>query len=87
MMPAESENELEGEQIRQRDLGEQEKGVGTSKLCYGDLRVILNYMIAEQERKRSGLRIGIFSVFLVVAVITMLKAVVSVTPIIFVKIG
>ena len=87
MMPAESENELEGEQIRQRDLGEQEKGVGTSKLCCGDLRVILNYMIAEQERKRSGLRIGIFSVFLVVAVITMLKAVVSVTPIIFVKIG
>jgi len=44
-------------------------------------------MVAELEKKKSGMHIGIFTVFLVVAVITMLDAVVSVTPVIFVKIG
>ena len=58
-----------------------------NKLCCGDLRVILNYMIAEQQRKSSSLKIGIFTVFLVVTIITMLESVVSITPILFVKIG
>ena len=57
------------------------------KLCCGELRVILNYMIAEQQRKSSSLKIGIFTVFLVVTIITMLESVVSITPILFVKIG
>ncbi len=44
-------------------------------------------MIAEQQRKSSSLKIGIFTVFLVVTIITMLESVVSITPILFVKIG
>jgi hypothetical protein len=51
------------------------------------LRVILNYMIAESKKKISGLRIGIFTVFMVVTTIVMLESVISVTPILFVKLG
>ena len=49
--------------------------------------VILNYMVAETKKKASALRIGIFTVFMVVTVIVMLKSVVSITPILFVKLG
>ncbi len=51
------------------------------------MRVILNYMIAESKKKISGLRIGIFTVFMVVTTIVMLESVISVTPILFVKLG
>ncbi len=57
------------------------------KICCGDLTVILNYIIAEQNKKASGLKIGIFTVFLVVSMITMLESVISITPILFVKMG
>lgn len=53
----------------------------------GDLRVIWNYIVAEQQRKASSLKIGIFTVFLVVMIITMLESIVAVTPILFVKMG
>jgi hypothetical protein len=52
-----------------------------------DFLVIVNYIQAEQQRKASGLKIGIFSVFLVVTIITMLESVISIAPILFVKIG
>jgi len=54
---------------------------------FGDLRVIWNYIVAEQQRKASSLKIGIFTVFLVVMIITMLESIVAVTPILFVKMG
>lgn len=57
------------------------------KLCCPDLRVILNYMVAETKKKMGGLKIGIFTVFLVVAVIVMLESIVSITPVLFVKVG
>ena len=41
----------------------------------------------EQQKKQRALKIGIFTVFLVVCMITMLKSVVDSSPIIFVKIG
>lgn len=47
----------------------------------------MNYILAEQQKKSSGLKIGIFTVFLVVAIITMLESVIAVTPILFVKLG
>ena len=78
-------NAEEYDDLQERPSPESQKK--HTKLCCGDLRVILNYMVAEQEKKKSGMHIGIFTVFLVVAVITMLDAVVSVTPVIFVKIG
>jgi hypothetical protein len=58
-----------------------------SKICCPDLMVILNYMVAETKKKVSALRIGVFTVFMVVTVIVMLKSVVSITPILFVKLG
>jgi ABC-type antimicrobial peptide transport system permease subunit len=47
----------------------------------------MNYIIAEQGKKASGLKIGIFTVFLVVSMITMLESVISITPILFVNLG
>jgi len=47
----------------------------------------LNYMVAETKKKFSGLRIGIFTVFMVVASIVMMESVISVTPILFVRLG
>jgi len=44
-------------------------------------------MVAEQTKKARAFKIGIFTVFLVVMVITMLKSVVDSSPILFVKIG
>ena len=48
---------------------------------------MLRYLIVEQTKKQRALKIGIFTVFLVVMAITMLKSAVDCTPIIFVKIG
>jgi len=58
-----------------------------SKIWFGDFRVIFNYIIAETNKKESGIRIGIFTVFIVVAIITMLESVISITPILFVQMG
>ena len=49
--------------------------------------VILNYMLSEQAKKQEAMKIGIFTIFLVVMIITMLKSVVDSTPILFVKLG
>lgn len=49
--------------------------------------MILNYLNAEMQKKIGGMRIGVFTVFMVVTVIVMLESVVSVTPIFFVKFG
>ena len=45
------------------------------------------YLIAEITKKPSAFKIGIFTVFLVVMVITMLKSVVDSAPVLFVKLG
>jgi hypothetical protein len=49
--------------------------------------VIVNYVVAEQQRKTSSLKIGIFTVFLVTTIITMMVSVTDITPILFVKMG
>ena len=49
--------------------------------------VTFNYLVAEQAKKQEALKIGIFTVFLVVMIITMLKSVVDSAPILFVKLG
>ena len=49
--------------------------------------VILNYLISDTTKKQEAMKIGVFTVFLVVMIITMLKSVVDSTPILFVKIG
>ena len=45
------------------------------------------YLCSETTKKKSAFLIGIFIVFLVVMVITMLKSVVDSAPILFVKLG
>ena len=70
-----------------KDVGEGDVESQKKKLCCPDLRVILNYMVAESKKKISGLRIGIFTVFMVVTTIVMLESVISITPILFVKLG
>ena len=58
-----------------------------SKTCCAGCRTILRYLSSEIQKKPSAFKIGIFTVFLVVMVITMLKSVVDSAPILFVKIG
>ena len=57
------------------------------KLFCPDLRVILNYLFSEIHKKIGSLKIGIFTVFMVVMVIVMLESVISITPILFVSLG
>lgn len=44
-------------------------------------------MLSESNKKPTGFKIGVFTVFIVVMCITMLKSVVDSSPILFVKIG
>lgn len=46
-----------------------------------------NYLYSEITKKPSAFKIGIFTVFVVVMVITMLKSAVDSIPILFVKLG
>jgi len=55
--------------------------------CCASCRTILTYLVSEQTKKARGFKIGIFTVFLVVMIITMLKSVVDSAPILFVKVG
>jgi hypothetical protein len=55
--------------------------------CWSTFVVITESLIRETGKKQRAFRIGIFTVFLVVMVITMLKSVVDCTPILFVRIG
>lgn len=63
------------------------EGKQGSSIWFGDFRVIFNYIIAETNKKESGIRIGVFTVFIVVAIITMLESVIAITPILFVQMG
>jgi len=58
-----------------------------SRACCADLAVITNYITAEQAKKPESLKIGVFTVFLTVGVVTMLQSVMSITPILFVQMG
>ena len=49
--------------------------------------VITQSLMRETKKKQRAFKIGIFTVILVVTVITMLKSVIDCTPILFVKIG
>ena len=55
--------------------------------CWDTFLVVTQALIRETKKKQRAFQIGIFTVFLVVTVITMLKSVVDCSPILFVKIG
>ena len=58
-----------------------------SKHCCSTCKSVTQYMCSESIKKPTAFKIGVFTVFLVVMCITMLKSVVDSSPILFVKIG
>ena len=55
--------------------------------CWSSLKVIFNYLRNQNSKQPAAFKIGIFTVFLTVMVITFLESALSVTPILFVKFG
>ena len=55
--------------------------------CVATFSTIVNYLKADQAKRPEALQIGIFTVFLLVMVITMFKSVIDSSSILFVKIG
>ena len=66
------------EEVRQADA---EQG------WYTYLKVITGYLVTDTQKQMRAFKIGVFTTFLVVMVITMLKSVVASSPLLFVKIG
>ncbi len=57
------------------------------KRCCASCETVTQYMVSESVKKPTAFKIGVFTVFIVVMFITMLKSVVDASPILFVKIG
>lgn len=48
---------------------------------------ILTLLISETSKKQRSFQIGVFTVFIVVAFLTLLKSIVDVSPVAFVKVA
>ena len=48
---------------------------------------VINYIISDIHKKKRSFRIGVFTIFLVVTFIMMLKSLVDIAPIAFLKVG
>ena len=73
--------------LQKTELIQEVKKEDDSRNLFATLKVITQYLIQEQTKKARAFKIGIFTVFIVVMVITMLKSVVASSPLVFVKIG
>ena len=82
-----TENVTRGMKMQKSLLLSETYELKKSRRCCASCKVVTNYLLIEQQKKQRALKIGIFTVFLVVCMITMLKSVVDSSPIIFVKIG
>lgn len=51
------------------------------------LKTVMRYVVADIQKKARSFKIGVFTVFLVVCFITMLKSIIDVAPIAFLKVG
>ena len=58
-----------------------------NRKCCASCKTVTQYMCSESKKKPTAFKIGVFTVFIVVMCITMLKSVVDSSPILFVKIG
>ena len=58
-----------------------------TRKCCASCKTVTQYLLSELTKKPSACKIGVFTVFLVVMVITMLKSVVDSAPVLFVKLG
>lgn len=56
---------------------------GACNECYLSFAVLVRYVTADLSRKKSAFQIGVFTVFLVVTFITMLKGVIDAMPVLF----
>ena len=66
------------------DIIKQEEIMRDEAYC-GVLLSLLNYVVADLSRKQRGFKIGVCTVLLVVSFITILRAVVDLSPIVFLK--
>ena len=76
--------------IRQRQKSELKSEIDEterSRKCCAAWRTVIRYLLSETMKKPTACKIGVFTVFLVVLVITMLKSVVDSAPILYVKLG
>ena len=51
------------------------------------MRTILNYVVSDIKKKQRSFKIGVFTIFLVVTFIVMLKSVVDKVGVAFLKVG
>jgi len=51
------------------------------------IQTVFYYIRSDIEKKARSFRIGVFTVFLVVSFITLLKSIVDVAPVAFLKVG
>jgi hypothetical protein len=54
---------------------------------YSNSEMLVKYVVSDLTRKKSSFSIGVFTVFLVVSVITMLKGVIDAMPVLFLQIS
>lgn len=55
--------------------------------CWPTFKTILSYLVSEQSKKARSFQIGVFTIFLVVSFLTLLKSAVDVAQVAFVKIA
>ncbi len=58
-----------------------------AKRCWPSFVTIITFLVSEQSKKKKSFQIGIFTVFIVVAFLTLLKNIVDVSSVAFVKIA
>ena len=64
-----------------------EKQILGSIRCWPTFMTIATYLVSEQSKKARSFQIGIFTVFLVVSFLALMKSVVDVAPVTFVKLA
>ena len=64
-----------------------EKQILGSIRCWPTFMTIVSYLVSEQSKKARSFQIGIFTVFLVVSFLALLKSAVDVAPVTFVKLA
>ena len=58
-----------------------------AKRCWPSFVTIITFLVSEQSKKKKSFQIGVFTVFIVVAFLTLLKNIVDVSSVAFVKIA
>lgn len=64
-----------------------EKQILRSHKCWPTFLTTFGYLLSEQSKKARSFQIGVFTIFLVVSFLTLLKSAVDVAPVAFVKIA